>query len=289
MLGKERIIIDPSNAQFQFKGGTDRYRTHSEVDTDRFVQSVIMMGKRSSEITELLPQNCRLYQQHYGVDFFVTEYPPMERTIRIDIDFSTRWGHFVKHCKENNMLDAIKYFKGPEGRKKAVKGFGARMFHIVVPYTVVVTEVTSTGRGFSCFIFFRNSPLSKLSDKIGKVPFYNINGDQRACFSIENRDTFYSKLSRYERVEQLVTDFWESHFNSDYTSNMRSYRYRMDVVNYFMWEYLSKTDPMRILQTKWIPMKENLIEFISKRMNRYGRHISSTPTFAGMKQAIRGI
>jgi len=283
---QERIIIEPNISKYQAKTGRQRYKTFDELTTDGLIKRVVDMGRGSGQITELLPQNCRVHEKHLNADFYVTEYPPMERSIRIDIDFTSRWAQFVKHCKKNNMEDAIEYYKKQDTKSKARTGYcNNRIFNFVIPFTVIVTEIVPTGNSHSCFIFFRNTPLNKLTDALGKAPFYNIDGNQRACFSVPNRSDFFN-LPKYQIVDGLVETYWASHFNSDYTSNMRSYRYRMDVVNYFMWEYLSKTDPLSILKIKWIPMKENLIEFIDKRKRRYMRKSIANPNFAGMKQAF---
>ena len=108
----------------------------------------------------------------------------------------------------------------------------------------------------------RNSPLNSFEDSLYKVPFYNIQDNQAVCMgSTFPRGTIF-KQSIHEMVDNIYAAFWASQFNTDYSYNMRAYRYRQLFNNYFIWEYQSRYNPQTIFKAKYMPYEQlgNFIE-----------------------------
>lgn len=256
MQRQERVILDSNTASFEIKSNsTNRFRKYGEISASRLLNNIVTMGAGSSSTIQLLPQNTRLHIATKIKEVFVTEYPPMERTLMLDVRLDKWWSEFEGFCEKHDP-DYLKNYDLRKYRRQNLQNrYSVYWVTLLVPYTIFITSINTVegNRNYSCQLFFRNAPLSKLNDMLYKVPFYNITYPQRACIYPRRRDfSGLFAMPKSQIVEELYSIFWESEFNTDYSENVRSYRNHINLRNYFMWEYISKTDPLSILQTKWI-------------------------------------
>lgn len=287
MISKERIIMDSDTTKLQRKNEKNgRYKTNIVGSTSRVLKKFIETTEKNKSAFEMyfLPQNTRLHTRNQDErSIYVTEYPPCERTIRVDMNFSSRWRVFFNYCKKVGMEDAIEFHKDRKDKYR----YATHVFRIVVPYTIFVTVIDKKHQYFPTIpimMFFRNSPLRRPESKLYKAPFYNIDGTQTVC---NFQGLVDLQQPNHVLVENAVKNFWESSFNSDITSNILAYRYRINFSNYFMWEYLSATEPMSIFKTKWLKHKLNLLEVVVSQLHRSFNNFKSRPiNFSDIRSSV---
>jgi len=287
MHRQERVIVEPVKSRYEVKTtSSPRFKNYSELPTSNLIKNIMKLGNSSLSLncTELLPINTRFYTKIRNENIFVTEHPPVERTIRVEVYFYRKKKEFEKFCiqqkDEKYLTDYVPLTKNAKG------DYRQYTFNLVMPYVVFVSMINPHDRRFSCFLFFRNAPLKKLSDTLFKAPFYNITDSQKACIYARklDYDSLYS-LPIPQMVEELFDIFWASPFNSDYDGNMRSYSKNRSISNYFMWEYFSKTDPLSILKTNWIKYT-SLEKFISFILSRFTGITTSDANFSDLRKAF---
>lgn len=261
----KRIVIEPNETRLEdgyLKSGKMSYRKnqkHTTWPTESFLETL----KFSSM---LLPKNTKYHKSYQGGkrNIFITEYEPSMRNITIARNQFIKWESFNKWCEIKKIKDGAKQFE----RMKVTNSCKKQTFQLLIPYTVVYTMVDPNSHDFKFQIFMRNSPLSSFDDMLYKAPFYNIQNSQYVCMgSTFNRDVMF-KMNVSQIVDSLYGAFWASQFNTDYSYNIRAYRYRQLFNNYFIWEYQSRYNPEKIFKSKYVAY-QRLGEFLQQKDGMY--------------------
>ena len=214
----------------------------------------------------LMPMNCRLVTPlSHEYTLYVIETAPEIRTITTSVDQN----NFISILKSTGEWDEYGYtgMEKPKGEYHA----SPWSFNLAFPYCVYLIGLSSGGReGKNCLfqIFFRNMPLRGLGDMLYKAPLYNIPDSQNACLG--HRTT--TERDPLLHIEQLLQHFWGTEYNNDYIDNVQLYQRVPIANNYFIWQHISKTNPMEIFRVDWIPfmtLKKQIEKF--KHDYREGR------------------
>jgi len=246
---EQKVIIEP-NRSYLRKGK----KVISTINTDLLSRRMFHTTPYSDE---LLPQFSRYFiEVSNHLKIFVLEYPPQERTIKLLITHGARKKQFKNLIGDEKKADQ---FLQERKRKDNV-------FSLLFPYTIFIIKVYEYG-GTVLKVYFRNEPLTSLNDDLFKVPIFNIGFRQTMCQPFPNSDET-EDMPRSKLVEYAVNSFWNSSFCSDLRGNMQAYackNKKLNFSNYFWWEYLTVTDPIKILTNEWIPahtLKTSINDFL---------------------------
>ena len=248
MLTK-RILIENENTtlqrQYITKKGNRVYRKYKQIPTQ------IFFSKFTTQ-SIILPQNTRFHKSYdSNTHLFVTEYKPQMRTINLSMQYARKWDVFLNWCERKNIKkkEAIKF----------LESFGNRTghewkFQLLFPYIIMITVINQKEKYNNAFMFLNQKPITNLKTILYKIPMYNIAKDQHVCM----RSSLLSSVSEVllsNVVDMSFKAYFESSFNSDFSYNLTSYRYRQMFNNYFIWAYVSKNDPFAIFKQKLVTYK----------------------------------
>lgn len=179
----------------------------------------------------LLPQRCRYFAMHeYSKYRFVIEDEPQIRTIRVnDPKLVVNAFHKFKSLKIPSAND---YYRKDQ-----------TYFTLSFPYTIYIIDVVlSRDRGAilnEIRIFFRTSPLRSLRDYVYRLPILNRYHNGRICMNS------VTGITLNEVVSNTIESFWSSEFNGEV--DLALMREIPVVNNLFEWDYMTKKDPLFIL------------------------------------------
>lgn len=250
----EHVIIDSKKSYW--KKGKKIILT---IDTD-------LLSKRMFQTTsysdELLPQNSRYFLEISGCfKIFVLEFPPQKRTIKLDIAQGGRKNQFKSLIKDKEKADI--FLKERKQKNNT--------FSLLFPYMVFIIKVFDCG-GSALKVYLRNKPLKNLNSNLFKVPIFNIGSRRQDMCQPKNDDP--KNMEKSKIAEYAVDTFWNSSFCSDLKGNMMAYackNNKLNFSNYFWWEYLTVTDPLKILTNNWIKahsLKYSINSFIGTQYIR---------------------
>lgn len=243
-----QVVIERSYATlkkpYRTKSGNISYRSH------RVIKTKDLFKNFDSDI--ILPQNTRYYKKFENYDFFITEYPPQIKSLYMQMNMGTKWYSYLNWCKRYGIKNGEKHFKERFSIKDINKR-EVRIFQLLFPYTIFCFLIRPSENLLDARVFIRKRPLENMESSLYTAPFYNIDNNQRICIygALTQRNILF-KMPYADMINSIYGQFWSSVFNHDYDYNIRSYRYQQTFNNYFVWDYLSKYNPFKILNSKYV-------------------------------------
>lgn len=209
----------------------------------------------------LLPKNCRYFSMTNNYTcIFVIEEDPQIRTI---------------HVNHPQMVSAaFSKFKSLGVYDVGSYRSDQKTFTLSFPYIIYIISIESSRSGWfelvDISIFFRTNPLQSLGDWLYHLPILNRYDNGKLCMSPVQAET------PNEVVSDAVEAFWASEFNDDIEINQPIH---VPIVNnLFEWDYMTKKNPLFILNLKLepaYPLKASL-------------YSSSTLDFSSLLQILTG-
>lgn len=142
---------------------------------------------------------------------------------------------------------------------------------LAFPYTVFLI-VFREGYFSELYAFYRTEPLATLDDRLLRPNLPNVDDNGFVCLQFPDR--FGKKDTLAERVESVVSYFWQSYFNTHMLEyNYRPYRLRdrrLDGLR--AWEKASKDDALFVFDVNWFATERNLRGLIRE----LSRHATDT-------------
>jgi hypothetical protein len=121
-----------------------------------------------------------------------------------------------------------------------------QIFNLAFPYVVFVAIVGEATERL--YVYFRNKPLKSLSSNLYMAVFPNLGGCGDVCRS---ERTYSTGDPMNVKIETLISDFWQSCFNSDLDEYWRG---RTDIDNRLdlnVWKLQSQLKPMFPCEINW--------------------------------------
>lgn len=120
------------------------------------------------------------------------------------------------------------------------------MFAVAFPYVVFVIVMRDNVYG-GMHVFYRSKPLESMDDPVFRTNLPNISSDGDVC----DRFGGHRKDGLVARVEEVISHFWNSMFNSDRDDGYELYQQRERLLADFeTWEAQSKKNPLFFLQVE---------------------------------------
>ncbi len=142
---------------------------------------------------------------------------------------------------------------------------------LAFPYTVFLI-VFREGYFDQLCVFYRTEPLATLDDRLLRPNLPNVASDGFVCLQFPDR--FGKRDTLAERVESVMSYFWQSYFNTHMSAdNYRPYRLRdrrLDGLR--AWEKASKDDMLFVFDVNWFATERNLRGLIRE----LSRHATDT-------------
>lgn len=231
-------IEDNQSMLMTYDAKAKKHKPTMKKNTEEFISAL-----RGNEV--LLPEGTRYFNK-YGTDkyFFITEEQPVARTIFLDIGLTYRWNQFKRWCNENDHKDGIEYFT--DKFKKKTFPYGHYKFYILTPHIIYLTNIMMKRQYCSVQVYVSPKPLTTLNNCLYVAPFYNMTSVSYVCMGMSVLE--FPKTPEMV-VKKGTSNFWRTSFNSDYDANMKRYAKIPQFCNYFIWEYITKTDPLFLYQT----------------------------------------
>lgn len=179
------------------------------------------VGNHSGTLTPVLPNGCRLFRQMGSITGFLVEKPPTQRVL-----------HWV------NMIP-----RSPENPKPKTS------WRLAFPYTVFYVEFAGDAITTNCSIFYRNSPITSIEDKLLLPNLCNLYRNGRICTG----SVRVTGNSMTEKADSFMTAFWQSEFNADLIAEHWAHDITRipAVASLPAWEASSKEDPLFVLGCDW--------------------------------------
>jgi hypothetical protein len=128
---------------------------------------------------------------------------------------------------------------------------GVSHYSLALPYTVF-TLYFSGGNFQKLYVGFRNKPLSRMEDTLGRPNLPNIDNNLSVCMGSEFRQIKWDQKRMAEQVNEVIGTFWQSEFNRDIADeHHRKAKEFPQLANLQTWARSSREDPLFILQIPW--------------------------------------
>lgn len=242
--------------------------------TDDFIERI---SKRFSDTPEdyIYPRNTRFVKRINYSDIFVIEWEPSIRTIKVEKDMYLEYHEIIKSGRDH----IIK-----EGDYDKYSSF--QKFTLSFPYLVWIV-VASKHEVTHLKLYFRLSPISNLKDLLILPPLLNISAVKNpgedsykevntVCLGgNENNPDANSDILG---IEDQLNLFFTNHFNKDYPDLYDHYRNFEDSTfsNYFLWQHMTRTDPLFIFRDKFKLAKSNLKQELDSFIRSQSSNISKS-------------
>jgi hypothetical protein len=209
-----------------------------------------------SETPAVIPPNCRYMEKVNRGHIIIIEEPPAFRTININMGFHSE----VDRLKMDGKLEEYGY------EKNFAEKEGPRQFTLAFPYVIFLLYLTNYNELSGGQTFLRVARLAGLADYLLKIPLLNIAANQYICFGGKAEGRTQSLNAA---VEKIISSFWASEFNTDYTYNYNAYSKIAGVHSYMEWQALSQSNPMFIYNVDWINIPMNIGQAIESLKQKY--------------------
>ena len=131
------------------------------------------------------------------------------------------------------------------------------------PYMIFVIEFKE-GQYHNPHVFYSNKPLESLNDPVFEPNLPNIEGDQ-CSVCLKFTEVFGSNMSLSDKVNRIVSYFWQSAFNKDYCDKYLEMKHNdIRFKDIFEWEKNSQENPQFILEVNWQSAVYTLAELIDR-------------------------
>jgi hypothetical protein len=239
----KQIIIENTETKFiNYSQVHDKYVPGESISSEDFLE-----GIQGEDF--ILPEGTKFYKRYsYMHSLFIIERPPEIRTILVEYNPTTRWRQFKEWCKKNKIENGVEYFK--EKFKQQTIRYASYNFQLLLPYMIYVIFISNYNEittSINFKVFTRPKPLEKLNSMLYSAPFFNISGNGNVCLGYETGQEVRKRgIIDTTRINNIITGFLNTQFNSEIIGSMRKY-YGKTHSNYFIWEYLSRFNPLIIM------------------------------------------
>ena len=198
-------------------------------------------GLLDPEQLDVLPHGTRYILKHGKASIVVVEEPPQVRTLHFT-------GYFLRedtHRLKRHKVSSLRYGS----------------MRLALPYTVFMFMFSENSL-HSMMLFYRNEPIRSLEDEMYLSNLPNTWCDGFVCHGF--RGCLKGSIS--EKVETVLSHFWQSVFNTDLMQQnykpmtKRDKRFR----DIWRWEKASAENPLFVLNVDWIPADLSLNSAIRK-------------------------
>jgi hypothetical protein len=267
---KRKIIIDNQDAHFlDYSLYEKKYIEKGKVSTKEFIENI--QGNNF-----LLPEGTRFFKKYSShVNMFVIERHPETRTIFIEFGPSYRWRQFKNWCTENNVKDGIDYFKEKFDNKFT---FGLYNFQVNIPFIIYIIMTDIGMNWYQDFrVFIRPNKLKSLSSYLYNMPVSNCTGTGRICLGWDTTEIMNASHRKDITIylETIIKSFWSIPFNSEYSTSIKKYS-KSIYSNLFIWEYLSKTNPLQLMTIplqKYAKLEDVILSVLSSQSGTIGDRV----------------
>lgn len=225
---------------------------HKHLRTQTYVDKVLEKISPFGANTNFMPLNCRLLKPYKRSVLCIIEEPPAMRSIRVDMDMYRE----AEALKATGQWEEFGYTNFFEENSRPYT------FMVATPYVI---HMLLFGDKFSLLrgrVGFRTQPLLGMGDQIYRPPLLNVSNNLGICYGSTISKGPRTGLSR--EVNHVLSSFWGSTFNPDYIDNYGKYANTAGLNNYFVWQHYSKTNPMFIYTSDWIPYPQCIGEMIGR-------------------------
>lgn len=178
----------------------------------------------------LLPEDVRFYLPIGNTKIVIVEQKPQVRTVQFSRDFVN---HYSKKEK--------------------------RQYTLAFPYIVYLIKFNNNNYAGSR-LFFRNTPLRSLQSRLGFAGLPNLDGSN---FCIGNFKHSKSNSGFFHRVQEVISHFWQSEFNTDWADGYRrAASNNPQMKNLSKWEKSTREDPMFILSMDWEQTDDTAFNYV---------------------------
>lgn len=206
----------------------------------------------------IYPQNTRFVKRFGNIDVFVIEWKPSIRTINVKKDMYLEYHELEKSGKTELLQD------GDFNKENDI-----HRFRLSFPYIIWIAFVNNQTLTKHFKLYFRLSPLSSLKDSLILPPLLNIASEHDdnlvRTFCLGNQRESNPNSDEIG-IEDQLSLFFNNKFNSDYPDYYNLYREYNDstMSNYFLWQYMTRKDPLFIFRDNWKVSKYNLKHDLEK-------------------------
>ena len=184
----------------------------------------------------LFPKNCRFCFNYGSKTIIVIEQEPQVKSLLFD----------------KNMLDSITNEKCGQSERISLS----------MPYVIFVGEFKQNKLS-SLFCSWRASPLKSMSDYLGQSVLPNIHSNLSVCLGNPPEVSV-------ERMDEIVSYFWNSQFNQDLMSHWATkHLLHKNLANARIWAQASIDDPLFILNVKFPHPPERTLGHFIDRLIQY--------------------
>ena len=201
-------------------------------------QAQVWTANRKNEPVPVLPDNTKYYTKVGNIAVIVLEYKPQVRLLQLS--------------------DGL--FNYPFSRDRAAEAglsFAPKTYPLALPY-VVLTVVFRDNNFSGLFLNYRNQPLRDFNDTLCYANLPNVDSrdsDNRVCMGSSFTDEQLKIMSREPlsvQTDKIVSAFWSSQFNYDYTNYFVRIAQKVPMLRDFKeWHRNSVADPLFVLSIPW--------------------------------------
>lgn len=184
---------------------------------------------------EVFPEGTKFFFRKGDSTTIVVEEKPQTRTIRFSEGFLAR--------EANSESDSR-----------------TRRTNLLLAFPYVVFVIHFRGMGFCCLrVYYSNKPFTSLDDRLFLPNLPNIDNCAGVCLGFPGcQGRTFS-----ERVQEVVSHFWQSEFNNDLRDNYNRMRGNDNhFSDIWHWEANSKIDPTFMLKVEWVPINTSFRELV---------------------------
>lgn len=178
---------------------------------------------------EILPNHCKYYINSGSCKIVVIEQEPTKRNCMIG--------------------------------SKASGEISDRHFYLSFPYVIFVLVFKNNSLA-NLYVFFRQEPIKSLQDKLYQANFTNMYDEGNFCLGFHG----HKKETFTERVDEVISYFWNSLFNGDISSTHNDYVKEDSRFKFTKWERETKTNPEFIMGID-LKYKFRLSAFLKERLS----------------------
>ncbi len=234
-----RIVIEENNVQF-IRQSTLKDLYITEVSASNLLKHVVGTD-------EILPDGTKYFKK-LGYKSYVLgiQHPPHIRTIMVSMGLSHRWNRFKQWAEEERKKKAIGYMQRKFKRKTF--NLARYKFTLLMPYIFYIIYMDTHAGMLSLGVVVSNKSINSMKEDCYICPFYNMATTHKVCMNIGEIYSNVKSLSLADGANAVISHFWQTEFNSDYDYNVKKYKYIPEYSNFFIWDYLTETDPERMMR-----------------------------------------
>lgn len=255
VIGKEGKAVYKKTA---IKTTKDGKRKQKLIENREISAMNLFVPKEKDEF--ILPTGTKFFKNQGDTTVLVIEHSPQVR--------NTFWGEYFMENERNYVLSQNRSMKG-----KKIKA----NFQLAFPYILYFCVIRKRKEN-SLRLYYRTEPLRSLKDFLFLPNLPNIeSGGGSVCIGDDSIVDNSQTISRI--VDQVITNFWSSKFNTDLCRNY--YDYRKDYKEFqdlWKWEQESRKNPIFPLRTCWKGLLYSVEDVLNSLLRDYEDRCHQIPT-----------